>query len=364
MFQKLDKFLDKRLLVLTIIVIQIVFVIFIILISPNMFSPVRNRNEYQFFWQDRVLYDGDIHCHYLNSNDILPPAEDKNFKPKENSIFFHETSCRGALTSRQACAIEAAARIHPGRDIYVLFSSPVDEFTFKESVISKLKVLSNINYARVHIKEYANNTPLELLVESNRIDKANFKVQLSSDILRFLTLYKWGGIYLDMDMIVAHNLDALGKNWAALEDTQLVNGAVLAIGKDKIGRNVIKAVMQEINNSYDPQIFNYNGPGAITRVLERWCNSSELETWNASKCGGFSVYDPEHFFPIDFEDYKKYFEPGEVKDVVKDVTKVYTYHLWNKLSSNTTVDKNSPYAKLAKKYCPEIYKMYSDKFGQ
>ncbi|KAJ8728398.1 hypothetical protein PYW08_016783 [Mythimna loreyi] len=231
--------------------------------------------------------ENSISCHYANENDALPSAEDKNFIPRPNSIFFHETSCRGGLNSRQACAIESASRAHPSRQIYVMFSSPVSQVLYQRSSITILRRFPNVKFARVHINEYARNTPLEAMVASAPFNRSLWQVEHTSDILRYLTLYKWGGVYLDTDVLVVKSLTPLGYNWVAKESDGIINAAVIAISLDQIGRKLAEALINEVNTTYRPDLWNHNGPGAITRVIRKMCRTSNSTEWSSYTCQGW-----------------------------------------------------------------------------
>ncbi|KAJ8728399.1 hypothetical protein PYW08_016784 [Mythimna loreyi] len=300
-----------------------------------------------------------ISCHYVDENDALPSAEDKNFIPRPNSIFFHETSCRGGLNSRQVCAIESASRAHPRRQVFVMFSAPVSEAVYQRSPIAKLRRFANIKMARVHISDYARNTPLEALVASAPFNRSKWQVEHTSDILRYLTLYKWGGVYLDTDMLVVKSLTPLGHNWVAKESNDLVNAAVIAISMDHLGRKLAEALINEVGTTYRPDIWIHNGPGAITRVLHKMCETPHPSEWSSNTCQGLEVYSPEYFYPIHYEQNDDYFKAGDLKNVEN----AYTHHLWNKLTYDKKIEKDSPYAKMAQKYCPTIYEMYGAHFG-
>lgn len=184
----------------------------------------------------------DMSCHYAEHGDALPSAEDDSFSPKPNSIYFHETSCRGGLTSRQACSIEAAARIHPKREVYILFSAPVSEYVLKKSCLANLLQFDNIKAARVHIDMYAKGTPIEPILLD--LEESKYPIQHSSDILRILTLNKWGGIYLDTDMIVVKSLDELPPNWVAKQNDFSFASGILSFAKDEVGRNVTRRILE------------------------------------------------------------------------------------------------------------------------
>lgn len=228
---KISRKVKKHKIILTTIVVSVTF----ILILSTDFSPDL------YFINFGTIED--VSCHYKMTEDALEPVN-KQFAPLSNSIFFHETSCRGGLNSRQACSIESAARAHPDREIYVLFSSPVNKLSLEDVSIDLLKKFSNIKFRRVHIVEYAKETPIEKLVANGALNRTRWPISHTSDVLRFLTLYKWGGVFLDLDMVVAKPLDNLPKNWAARENDVYVASSVLAFYRDDIGRMVADAVLR------------------------------------------------------------------------------------------------------------------------
>ncbi|CAB3251882.1 unnamed protein product [Arctia plantaginis] len=323
----------------------------------------KSRHGRKFIYSNLIQFQKSkesIYCHYLEEEDALPSAEGVQFSPRPQSIFFHETSCRGSLTARQACAIESAARANPQRDIYVLFSAPVNELMLTSGNLEKLKSLPNIKPARVHLAKYAKKTPLEEMVQSKPFETSKWWIEHTSDILRSLTLFKFGGIYLDTDMLVVKSLTPLGPNWVAKEDNTLVNSAAIAISTDQIGRRLANALIKELKTTYTPDIWIHNGPGAITRVLVKFCKTRHANKWTSSSCNGLEVYSPEYFYPIYYNRCKVYFEPGELNTVTKNA---YAYHLWNKLTHNIKIEKGSPLMGMAKEFCPSIFQMYGDSFG-
>ena len=184
-----------------------------------------------------------LQCHYFETEDALPSAETPRFSPKAKSIFFHETSCRGGLTVRQACAVEAAARAHPEREIYVLFSAPVTNDKLETTCLAKLLRFPNVKFLRVHVAEYSKGTAVQSIL-LNDVKQSRFQVQHTADILRMLTLKKWGGIYLDTDMIVTRSLQDLPPNFVAKENKLEVASAILSFAKDDVGTYVTNAVIQ------------------------------------------------------------------------------------------------------------------------
>lgn len=123
----------------------------------------------------------------------------------KNSIFFVETSCNHKnginLSLRQGCAIESAANLNPNLNIFVLFVAP--SFINNESeVVNKFKMYNNVNLRYINFVKYSLKTPLQDFVTSNTIYTSQWPVSHTSDLLRFLTLWKFGGTYLDLDVVL------------------------------------------------------------------------------------------------------------------------------------------------------------------
>lgn len=186
-------------------------------------------------------------CHYLNTGDALL-AVDKNYTVTNHSIFFIDTSCTGTLNSRQACSVESAARAHPLWQINVFFCSPVTEYALTQShgSLATLQQFENIKFGRIHIAEFARETPLARLLKKQRFKSSVYPLENISNCLRLLTLYKWGGIYLDTDVIVTRSLESLGPNWVGKEDARNVNTAVLALSRDRIGKELIEDLLEYV----------------------------------------------------------------------------------------------------------------------
>lgn len=170
-----------------------------------------------------------ISCHYLRDNSSLPVLE-RHLNLPPRSIFFHATSCTGNLTSRQHCAIESAAWTHREWQINVVFSGP----TFLKNYLH----LKNVKLWRIHIEEFSKGTPFEEYIDRGVFKTCRWNAELSTDLLKYLTLATWGGIYLDLDIVVARPLGSLARNWATRDDEGVIADSVLAISRDSFGKNV------------------------------------------------------------------------------------------------------------------------------
>lgn len=145
-----------------------------------------------------------ISCYFQDKHLNSLPELSQN-EVTMNSIFFLETSCNHKnginLNLRQSCAIESAAILNPNLKIFVLFVAPTF-INYESDVLKSLSQYSNINLRFINFVKYAYNTPLQDFVTSNTIFSSNWPVSHTSDLLRYLTLWKFGGTYLDLDVVL------------------------------------------------------------------------------------------------------------------------------------------------------------------
>lgn len=130
---------------------------------------------------------------------IVQPENDQN-------IFFVETGnlkSNVKLSARQCCSIESAAFRNPEKRIFVLFVSR-DRLSNLEITPQIKSILSyrNVQINYLNIEELSKKSPIENFIKSKKLSKSKFRLLHTSDVLRLLVLWKYGGTYLDMDMLV------------------------------------------------------------------------------------------------------------------------------------------------------------------
>lgn len=180
----------------------------------------------------------------------------------DDSIFFIETRLERehSIDSHQACSIESAgetmhllyihdfqchdflAIMYPERNIYVMFVTTTNDVQLNYSKLPE----AILNYKNVHFKylnmhEFSKNTPLEAWLLTDKLEKSRFKISHTSDALRFLTLWKFGGTYLDLDVIVTKPTDL--RNFACAESQKFLNAAVLDLDNE-VGKEFASTLIQ------------------------------------------------------------------------------------------------------------------------
>ncbi|XP_046735357.1 lactosylceramide 4-alpha-galactosyltransferase-like [Diprion similis] len=303
----------------------------------------------------------DVSCYEESSTiDSIEQLESGEDRTSERGIFFHETSCFGEegvlLNARQACAVESAAKMNPRMTVYLLYVSPVKFSNASKKIVRQLTSYENVRIRHISMERYTKGTPLEKWYATDIIKSSRWPRSHMSDILRYLTLWKYGGIYLDLDVVVTSSLEKL-KNFAGAENWEYVAAGVLGFEKSGLGRRMADACLRDLKTNFRGDKWGNNGPGVITRSLQKLCATKYARDMTTDRCHGFNVYPPSTFYPIYYEKWKRYFEETDRNATFKLLEDSLLIHVWNNLSKNEkiVVGSQAPYALIAQKHCPKVY---------
>lgn len=163
-------------------------------------------------------------------------------------------------SNRQACAVESAANLNAYWDVFVLFASPVgyasggsggsgsggggDQQQPSDAINAALQAYPNIHMRNVNLWTYANDTPIQQWLLSGRLFRSKYLNSHTSDLLRYVSLYKWGGTYLDLDVIVQQPLDTIAPNYAGAQEPNLIASGVLNFDHHGIGHDIAGMCLQ------------------------------------------------------------------------------------------------------------------------
>uniref|UniRef100_A0A1B6KGG8 Alpha 1,4-glycosyltransferase domain-containing protein n=1 Tax=Graphocephala atropunctata TaxID=36148 RepID=A0A1B6KGG8_9HEMI len=301
---------------------------------------------------------GEIACYYDTSHNTLeqfgPPVS------PDKGIFFLETSCPSEpgihLTPRQACAVESAAKMNPTSDVYVLFPSPVVDNISRPAYLRELLSYPNVRLRHLPMDLYFQDSPLADWYSSGMLRTSRWPRSHASDILRYLTLWKFGGIYLDLDVVVTKSLSNLS-NFAGAESDEDVAAGVLSFSSGGAGHQMAGACVEELRTDFRGYDWGHNGPGIITKVLKSTCGTENVREMTLERCEGFTVFPPHIFYPIPWRKWRLYFDSQKSEETLHRVAHSHAIHVWNKFSTqaNITVGSKQPYGVIASKYCPKVY---------
>ncbi|XP_063366830.1 lactosylceramide 4-alpha-galactosyltransferase-like [Cydia amplana] len=290
-----------------------------------------------------------ISCSHPNTGNYLNLI-DANPKPTK-SIFFHKTTCVNYLRYREACSIESAAKAHPDKQVYVIFVSSLKESDCKSGVIAELATIPNVHFYRMNLKTYALHTPLENVSLLSLIWLGKWDNIKTRELIKALTLYKFSGTVMDLDVMVVGNLDKLGDAWAS-SDGDSFGSAIISVARGLSGmyysRHYFRTLKQHIAKDLGMSM-----ESPLKESLQLLCNTTDITEMTREQCNGFQVYRSEFF---------------SLKTHSTNFTNATDYlgYLWNEPYSNhtATMSKHSLYAKLAKEYCPRIYSKFMDADGE
>ncbi|XP_032784075.1 lactosylceramide 4-alpha-galactosyltransferase [Daphnia magna] len=279
------------------------------------------------------------------------------------NAFFIETSGSGSLTIRQTCAVESLALHNQNLTVNVLFVDvPINTSVL---VLQQLKEkYSNIQLVSIDLDDYLAGTVLEHWYHCTEWNKGSFYVNNLSNGLRLLTLQKYGGYYFDLDIISVRPV-TFYRNFVAVQDATSLNNDVIHAD---LKNPFIEMAIQDFVLNFKAEIWGHNGPSLITRVLRKWCNVTDIESMDYVPCRGFNVLPTTSFHPVHYGQMKTLFvlpSANETGARLSWLTEtVIGVHVWNKLSKNQPIYKNSTqdYIRLARAHCPNVFSAAPDVF--
>nr|CAD7454081.1 unnamed protein product [Timema tahoe] len=282
------------------------------------------------------------------------------------NIFFLETSCVAISTDkvkahgmrldqRQACTIESAARANPGSHVYFLHTCPIDAASMVDTnaAVRQIFTYSNVRVINVDPVEFVAGTVLEGWFNSGKLLKSLFPVVHASHVFRFLTLWKFGGLYLDMDYLIM-----------SMKNNDSINSAVLHLSPGGVGHELAQELLEELAATYVPNQRDSNGPQLLTKVLLRRCGVNKVTEMTPDKCGGFLSLHKSSFSPVSGKEWTWYFDEKMADKVMKLVNGSHGVHLWSSKSYKRVLPVGShvAYGLLAEIFCPRVYSKVRDIF--
>ncbi|KAH8402940.1 hypothetical protein KR222_000553 [Zaprionus bogoriensis] len=288
------------------------------------------------------------------------------------AIFFHETACHPPethhilnLNARQACSIESAALHNPNFQVFVLFAGSTHLPNGNQSnprnrrpLLDAIRSYKNVHLRQMNLWEYTKNTPIEDWFQKGDLFRSRFLTEHTADFVRLLSLYRYGGITLDLDMMVQRTLEFLPLNYVGAHDNITLGNAVLSMTARDIGHKLAASLLNDFQRNYFPLNYVGNGPSLITRQMRSLCNKATIDQMidDPQRCRGFKVFNSSAFYPIPLLKWRHYIEPKFVDEILAMTKDAYIIHFWNRAAVIEQIRLNdSAYGKLAQQHCPKTY---------
>lgn len=203
------------------------------------------------------------------------------------------------------------------------------------------------------MKEYAENTPLETLVQDGRFNGSIFQ----QDILKFLTLWKYGGTFLDMDVVIKKEITSVGSNFACMQKDGLISSDIISIRSIE-GRNLADQILLEIIASVNGYSSNFESRKIFSDTIKASCNKTNHQNMFRENCSGFEVLPIKECYAINYDEWGKFFDERNTKQVLNVTKNSFAVDFWGFLSDSYKLSTNSDsaYIKIAEEFCPKTLK--------
>ncbi|CAG9834178.1 unnamed protein product [Diabrotica balteata] len=317
-------------------------------------------------------------CYYIEDKETLPNILDLDVT-SEKRIFFHETSCDSnikdkiTISAQHACAVESAARLNPQYDVTLIYNSPgvikmEDDDTDK--LIQGLLTYKNIKFVYANINQFSKGTFMEDVLTPAFSEKFGGVINDALDSFRYIILWKYGGIWIDLDMIVTKPLDDLPANFVGMESSQKVGTDILGFQADGPGHRLISNSLNFLATKFNNPHFNTfsenfqksDNSDVFTRFLKSTCEAEAFQNVGAQICQDITVLSSKYFYPIDTNSFEKYIEEENLEKVMDTFQKSYTFHTWDPKRNTSLLTNKSPFFNLIENFCPKTYEIGNKMF--
>ncbi|KAG8438636.1 hypothetical protein GDO86_004991 [Hymenochirus boettgeri] len=266
-------------------------------------------------------------------------------------VFFVETSERTNPSFQFMCAVESIVRIHPNIRVTVMMRGVVNQNSSGPQNLGfrLFHCFPNVDIVPLDFDQLFAGTPLNTWYNDVKHHKELTDLPILSDACRLAILWKYGGIYLDTDFIVLKSVANI-TNALGTQSIYTLNGAFLSFTRR---HPFIGYCMEDFANSYNFWIYGHQGPQLLTRVFKRWCSIRRLR--DSRGCRGVTVLAQEAFYPVEWQNWREYFESISPVELSRKLRATYAVHLWNKKSRDTRPSPGSFLDQLQSGYCPTSY---------
>lgn len=103
---------------------------------------------------------------------------------------------------------------------------------------------TNIHLRNLNIWKYSEGTPAEKWVNKYDLFRSRHILEHTSDLLRFISLYKFGGTYFDTDIIVQTPFTDETQNFVGIEVGNYLGSSVLKFDKNGIGHSILDKILK------------------------------------------------------------------------------------------------------------------------
>ena len=126
--------------------------------------------------------------------------------------------------------------------------------------------------------------------------------------------------------------------------------------KTKLNLDSLFSLLRNVCDNFNPSIWGYNGPQAITRSLLKICNVTKVSEMKPEICWGFNVLNETVFYPIHYSQWERCFDAQFTSEVLQRTNTSTAVHFWNRLSALQPILKDFHNSALVDMYRDKLNK--------
>lgn len=133
------------------------------------------------------------------------------------------------------------ARTNPDMDIYFMFGTKTDGVNLLlNDLVQGLLSYPNIHLRYVNPIEFSKGTKLETFFQRRAMENSSYILEHTADVMRVLILNKYGGQYLDLDIVSLVPLSVINRqNFACCESDNMAANGIMNLDADEQGGKAI-----------------------------------------------------------------------------------------------------------------------------
>uniref|UniRef100_A0A8C5MDK8 Alpha 1,4-glycosyltransferase domain-containing protein n=1 Tax=Leptobrachium leishanense TaxID=445787 RepID=A0A8C5MDK8_9ANUR len=304
---------------------------------------------------------------YTHRTCLLPKTEIRNVADSYDilgggkGIILLEVSDRMNPPPLVLCSIESIARVYPERPVVFFMKGlpDIESGDYQTQARKRFPVLSsfeNIYFFPLRMDELYADTPF--LPWYKKVDpaKERYWIHVSADGCRLAAMWKYGGIYMDTDVIAMRPIPY--KNFLAAETGDCCSNSVFGLDPR---HNFTWQCMEDFVESYRGDLWAHQGPQLFTRIMKKTCGMPTFKEEEDASCGNIPYFHPQRLYPILYSSWKSYYEVWKEIPTFNDS---YSLHLWNFMNrqekKTLILGRNTLVEHLFKMYCPTTYASLSN----
>eukprot|EP00736_Rhodelphis_marinus_P012286 Rmarinus@m.13262 len=303
--------------------------------------------------------------------------------PTHRTIHFVVSQPTTHLGERLRCAIESAGRENPDAVVAVWANALQGHHLWSED--ERRSLAGDIRFIPYQFHHVFRFTPL-LQWYTEQYREEGFFLNNLSNAMRLALLYKYGGVYMDTDVLSLRSIvdvrNTVGaeRNECLDEDKEIdadthcssdsgipyTNSLCNAVLSFDQGHPFLWALMQDFKNDYRGTQWAHNGPWCLNRVYPTWHAGNV--TLTGTDFAPVNVLPKQAFYGIGWAHLQDllYGEHGDVGMRYLNVStpvRPYLLHIWNSSSKAADVQPGSVLQRMMREHCPITYRRSRARFN-